>query len=111
MTDSGNQKLANCFTFPTSALQIKVMAVGPAPRPGPAPEPNAALRVGMMGEAGDFKCLTFVKLKPRPVRKPGLFFKRELRCSASWARWRPLSVACTCGRRHPRQRPTHFARP
>src|SRR5215813_3337919 len=32
-----------------------------------------------MGEAGDFKCLTFVKLKPRPVRKPGLFFriKRE----------------------------------
>src|SRR5262245_43412534 len=86
MTDSGNQKLANCFTFPTSALQIKVMAVGPAPRPGPAPEPNAALRVGMMGEAGDFKCLTFVKLKPRPVRKPGLFFKREPRCSASWAR-------------------------
>jgi hypothetical protein len=46
-------------------------------RPGPAPEPNAALRVGVMGEAGDFKCLTFVKLKPRPVRKPGLFFKRE----------------------------------
>jgi hypothetical protein len=32
-----------------------------------------------MGEAGDFKCLTFVKLKPRPFRKPGLFFriKRE----------------------------------
>jgi hypothetical protein len=48
-------------------------------RPGPAPEPNAELRVGVMGEAGDFKCLTFVKLKPRPVRKPGLFFriKRE----------------------------------
>src|SRR5262249_4298385 len=55
-------------------------------RPSAAPEPNAALRVGVMGEAGDFKCLTFVKLKPRPVRKPGRFFKREPRCSASWAR-------------------------
>jgi hypothetical protein len=76
MTDSGNQKLANCFTFPTSALQMKVMAVVSVPRrPSPASEPNAALRVGVMGEAGDFKCLTFVKLKPRPVRKPGLFFR------------------------------------
>jgi hypothetical protein len=48
-------------------------------RPGSAPEPNAALWVGVMGEAGDFKCLTSVKLKPRPFRKPGLFFriKRE----------------------------------
>jgi hypothetical protein len=27
MTDSGNQKLANCFTFSTRALQMKVMAV------------------------------------------------------------------------------------
>src|SRR5215475_14145776 len=65
-------------------------------RPGPVPEPNAALRVGVMGEAGDFKCLTFVKLKPRPFRKPGLFFKQEPRCSASWVRWRPLSLTCTC---------------
>jgi hypothetical protein len=37
-----------------------------------------------MGEAGDFKCLTSVKLKPRPFRNPGLFFKREPRCSTSW---------------------------
>jgi len=68
---------------------------------GPAPARSGAgtecgVRVGMMGEAGDFKCLTFVKLKPRPFRKPGLFFKREPRCSASWVRWRPLSVTCTC---------------
>jgi hypothetical protein len=27
MTDSGNQKLANYFTFLTSALQMKVIAV------------------------------------------------------------------------------------
>jgi len=27
MTDPGNQKLANCFTFSTGALQMKVMAV------------------------------------------------------------------------------------
>src|SRR5262249_36657992 len=27
------------------------------------------------GETGDFKCLTVVKLKPRPFRKPGLSFE------------------------------------
>ena len=42
------------------------------------------------GETGDFKCLTVVKLKPRPFRKPGLFFesnKSSLRFGipASWA--------------------------
>jgi hypothetical protein len=30
--------------------------------------------VGVMGETGDFKCLTLVKLKPPPFRKSGLFF-------------------------------------
>jgi hypothetical protein len=36
-----------------------------------------------MGETGDFKCLTRVKLKPRPLRSRGFFFsiKREPRCS------------------------------
>lgn len=38
-----------------------------------------------MGEAGDFKCLTFVKLKPRPVRKPGLFFRPPLSVLGSLA--------------------------
>jgi hypothetical protein len=27
MTDSGNRKLANCFSFSTGALQMEVMAV------------------------------------------------------------------------------------
>jgi hypothetical protein len=38
-----------------------------------------------MGEAGDFKCLTFVKLKPRPFRKPGLFFRPPLSVLGSLA--------------------------
>jgi hypothetical protein len=72
---------------------------GPAPaRSGAGTECGVAGWV--MGEAGDFKCLTSVKLKPRPVRKPGLFFKREPRCSASWrlgvlGSLRPPSVTCT----------------
>jgi hypothetical protein len=84
-------------------------------RPGSAPEPNAALRVGVMGEAGDFKCLTFVKLKPRPFRKPGLFFriKREppaLRPGVAGDRSPLLALAgFPRGRHHPRQRRTHFA--
>jgi hypothetical protein len=85
-------------------------------RPGPAPEPNAALRVGVMGEAGDFKCLTSVKLKPRPVRKPGLFFRppalrpglagdrSPLRALAGFPRRRHHS-----SQHHPSQRPTRFA--
>src|SRR5262245_1484590 len=72
---------------------------GPAPaRSGAGTE--CAVAGWVMGEAGDFKCLTSVKLKPRPVRKPGLFFKREPRCSASWrlgvlGSLRPPSVTCT----------------
>ena len=70
MTDSGDRKLTNSFSISAPA--------------GSAPEPNAGWGVGMMGEAGDFNCLTLVKLGPRPS-KTGLFFriKRESRCSPS----------------------------
>ena len=39
------------------------------------PRNRTALQVWGDGETGDFKCLTVVKLKPRPFRKPGLFFE------------------------------------
>src|SRR5215471_2231609 len=41
---------------------------GSAPA-GLAPEPNARLGVGVMGEAGDFKCLTLVNSGPVPLRR------------------------------------------
>jgi hypothetical protein len=71
--------------FQQLTLQIKIIAVVRfrAGRFG-AGTRMRGWGVGMMGEAGDFKCLTLVKLGPRPS-KTGLFFriKREPRCSAS----------------------------
>ncbi len=97
MTDSGNRKLTNCFSFSTGALQIKVIAVVRF-RAGQVRRGTKCSIAGWGGgETGDFKCLTLVKLKPRPFKEPGLFFRNQARarCSPSGASWRPLSVTCT----------------
>ena len=83
MTDSGNRKLTNCFSFSTGALQIKVIAVVRF-RAGQVRRGTKCSIAGWGGgEAGDFKCLTLVKLKPRPFKKPGLFFRNQARARCS----------------------------
>jgi hypothetical protein len=111
MTDSGNRKLTNCFSFSIGALQIKVIAVVRF-RAGQVRRGTKCSIAGWGGgETGDFKCLTLVKLKPRPFKKPGLFFriKREpaaLRPELGGDR-SPLLVL----RGFPRQRSSRFALP
>jgi hypothetical protein len=48
-------------------------------------------RVGADGETGDFKGLHSVQLKPRPLRKPGLFFEAD----ADWGRKGATEAATT----------------
>jgi hypothetical protein len=77
MTDSGNRKLTNCFSFSTGALQMKVIAVVRF-RAGQVRRGTKCSIAGWGGgETGDFKCLTLVKLKPRPFKKPGLFLQKS----------------------------------
>src|ERR1700747_642234 len=76
-TDSGNRKLTNCFSFSTGALQMKVIAVVRF-RAGQVRRGTKCSIAGWGGgETGDFKCLTLVKLKPRPFKKPGLFLQKS----------------------------------
>src|SRR5262249_27730394 len=69
------------YSRPRSSLvsyppgNCKIWSGKAKPRGPNGAEPNAALRCWGDGETGDFKCPTLVKLKPRPFRKPGLFFE------------------------------------
>jgi hypothetical protein len=79
MTDSGNRKLTNCFSFSTGALQIKVIAVVRFRAGRSGAEPNAALLIGVVVRQETSSVSPLSNSSPVPLRSRGfsLEIKRE----------------------------------